>query len=94
MGTMKNIAGLLAVEVFAVFLLYIVVKYAFGIDIFDFKSTHGKLVAAGIVGLFLYTFATFLFEPNALQTLGADARYNPSDKNRMIAASPIKPTFF
>ena len=91
---MKNIVGLLAVEVFAVFLLYVVVKYAFGIDIFDFNSTRGKLVAAGIVGLFLYTFYTVLFEPGTLQTIGSQTVYNPSDKRRAIAESPITPTPF
>ena len=94
MGVISNVVKLMAIEAFAVFLLYVVVRYAFGIDIFDFDSTRGRMVAIGIVVVFIGTFASVLFEPDALRTIGAQARYDPSDKRRVTAAYSYKPSPF
>ena len=92
MGTVKNVVGLLAVESFGVFLLWVVCKYAFGVDIFDFDTTRGKYIAFGIVCVFLYTFSAVLFEPGEIRRLGATAAFNPSDQRRAIGASLYKPS--
>lgn len=92
MGMMKNIVSLLLVQAFGVYVLYLVVKYVFGVDL-DFSTPHGKLLGLGLAGAFLYMFYLFLFEPNMLAWLGATAMYNPNDPRRIAATSP-KPMAF
>ena len=94
MGTVKNVVALIAVEVFAVFLLYMVMKYVFDFDIFDFSSTRGKLIGFAITGVFLYSFYTVLFEPGELQNIGSAAEYNRSDARRLTATSQLRPQLF
>lgn len=94
MGALKNTVALLAVEAFAVFILYFVAKYAFGINILDFSTPRGHLIGLGLSLLFLYTFYNTLFEPGAITSVGAQARYGPSDERRTLATSPVKPMLF
>ena len=94
MGVMKNVLFLLAYEAVGVFLLYVVLKNVFGIDIFDFSTPRGKMIGGGMVLVFLVSFYSVLFEPGELRTIGAAAKYNESDQRRTIGASSMRPAYF
>ena len=87
MGVIRNTLALVAVEAFAIFMLYLVCKYVFGIDIFDFSSPRGKWIGGGIVAVLLYSFYTVLFESKSLAQIGAYARYDPTDRRFQMATA-------
>ena len=93
MGVIDRTVKLLAVEAFAVFLVYVVAKNAFGVNILDFTSTRGRLVGLGIALVCLYGFYSALFDPAVLRTIGTDATMDPSDRRRAVALSGIAPAF-
>ena len=90
MGTTKNVIVLLGVEAFGIFLLHYTLLYLFGINIFDFQSPRGHMIGLVIAAVCLYAFYVMLFD-GGVQTLGADAVYNPNDKRRGVALSKVNP---
>lgn len=91
-GTIQTTVTLLAVEAVGIFLLYLIAKYVFGIDITDFKSPRGHMIGLGLAAVFLYTIYSTLFEnPGGIRQLGATATYETRDANHTIATSSVKP---
>lgn len=82
---------LLAVEIFAIFILYLVAKYVFGVNLADFRSPRGRMIGMGMAVVFLVSVYYMLFDPGAIRKLGADAEFDPSDERRYIAASSMQP---
>ena len=71
MNLTQNLLKLCAVAALGVFLLNMVLKYAFGIDVLYSPQYH--LVRLGLLVVFLYMLYNEIFEPGRLQELGTAA---------------------